>query len=83
MALTKETVIGGIQILENGVIQVRRVLRVRDDDGTIIGEHYHHVVFPPSLDLTTVPNPRVRAHAEIKWTVEVVEAYEASLLVGI
>jgi len=79
MAITKQLVIDKIEILEDGVIQVRRVLRVLDDDGTVIGERYQREAFVPTTPLPTVTSARVRAHAQLEWTPQVIAAYEAKL----
>lgn len=66
MALTRETVIDKIEILEGGHIHVRRATYVLDS-GTRIGfPEYHRVAYAPGADLAR-EDERVRAHARIAW----------------
>lgn len=74
MALTKTTVIDKIEVLEDGVIQVRRALRVLDDVDGLLGERYHREVWPPTTDPTTLPT-KIRAIAQVVWTPAVIQAY--------
>lgn len=76
--MTKVTVLDKIEILDSGVIQVRVALRAIDDDGTLIGQRYHRAAYPPTTRITDIPHPRVRAHASVAWTPEVIAAYQAS-----
>lgn len=77
MALSKQTVISKIEVLEDETIQMQRALRVFDDDGTLIGERFHRMVFPPTTDPATLP-VRVRRIAQLIWTPEVIAAYQAA-----
>ena len=75
MAFT-ETQEHKIEILENGVIQVRRsdvVLK----DGEEVGRQYHRHVLTPGSDLSNEVQ-RVKDVAEATWTDEVIAAYDAS-----
>lgn len=76
--LTKETVIDKIEILEDGTIQIRRALRVFDDDGSLIGQQYHREVLIPTTPLASVPAGRLRQHAQVEWTPAVIAAYQAA-----
>jgi hypothetical protein len=75
MALTKETVVDKVEVLENGNIQVRTATRIVED-GEIISSSYHRNVLNPADDLTG-QNPKVVAIANAIWTPEVVAAYQA------
>lgn len=77
MALTKQMDIGEIRVGEMGVITVLVILRVRDDDGSIIGERKTRLPFPPDTPLAQIPFPRVRAIAEVDWTPARIAAYQA------
>ena len=77
MALTKETAVDKIEVLENGTIQVRTVTRVLED-GTVLSSSYHRHVLSPGDDLAD-QDERVKAIATSTWTPEVVAAYKASL----
>jgi len=65
MALTKETVIDKIEVLENGSIQVRSCIRVLED-GEILSQSYHRHVLQPGDDLTD-EDPKVVAIATAAW----------------
>jgi hypothetical protein len=75
--LTKDTVIDKIEILEDGVIQVRRAMRVLED-GVLVGERYARNVHPPTTDPASLPN-KIAAIANIVWTPAVVQAYRDKL----
>jgi hypothetical protein len=72
--LTEKSIIGSIQVLEDGQIQVRRddiILR----DGVEISRVLHRHVIVPGQD-TSSQDPRVVAVCKALHTPEVVEAYE-------
>lgn len=65
MSLTKETVVDKIEVLENGIIQVRAAMRVLED-GEIISQSYHRHTLAPGDDLTN-EDPKVVAVASAAW----------------
>ena len=65
MSLTKETVVDKIEVLENGIIQVRAAIRVLED-GEIISQSYHRHTLAPGDDLTN-EDPKVVAVANAAW----------------
>ena len=77
MALSKETVVDKIEVLENGTIQVRAATRVLED-GEVLSSSYHRHVLQPGDDLTN-EDPKVVAIANAAWTPEVIAAYQGSL----
>jgi hypothetical protein len=77
MALTKEQVIDKIEIVENGIIQVRQVTRIMED-GKELSSSYHRWAFNPGDDVSDQP-ANVQAIAAAAWTAEVVAAYEAKV----
>jgi hypothetical protein len=68
MALSKETVVDKIEVLENNVIQVRCVVRVLED-GVVLSQSYHRHVLQPGDDLAN-EDPKVVAIANSVWIVE-------------
>ena len=82
MALTKETVVDKIEVLEKGQVQVRTVTRVLED-GVQLGQKYHrHVVVPSTKNSgswadtdISGEDAEVQAIANAKWTAEVKKAY--------
>jgi hypothetical protein len=77
MALSKETVVDKIEVLESNAIQVRSVIRVRED-GEVLSSAYHRHVLQPGDDLTN-EDAKVVAIANAVWTQEVIDAYQASI----
>jgi hypothetical protein len=75
MALTKETAIDKIEVLENGVIQVREITRVMED-GNELSASYHRWSLSPGDD-TSAQADRVKAICSATWTQEVISAYQA------
>ena len=76
MALTKETVVDKIEVLESNAIQVRSAIRVLED-GEVLSSSYHRHVLHPGDDLTN-EDPKVVAIANATWTPEVIAAYKAA-----
>lgn len=78
MAITKQTETQ-IEIISDGTIQLRRTVVAVDDDGSELGRRHHRVTFPPTTPLADLPSARIRAHAQIEWTPEVIAAYKAKI----
>jgi len=74
MALTKETIVDRIEVLEKGQVQVRTATRVLED-GAVLSSSFHRHVLAPGDDLTE-QDAKVAAIATATWTPEVVTAYE-------
>jgi len=77
MALTKQTIIDKIEVVENGIVQVRERTDVLED-GNVLSSSYHRWVLTPAQDLTG-QDARVTAICNAVWTQEVISAYEAQL----
>jgi hypothetical protein len=73
MALTKETVVDKIEVLENGTLQVRSAIRVLED-GEVLSSSFHRHTLAPGAD-TSNEDAKVTAIAEATWTTDVVTAY--------
>ena len=73
MALTKETVVDKIEVLENGTLQVRSATRVLED-GEVLSSAFHRHVLHPGAD-TSNEDAKVVAIANATWTTDVVTAY--------
>jgi hypothetical protein len=65
MALTKETVVDKIEVLEGGTIQVRTSTRVLED-GEVLSQSYHRHVLEKGADLSG-EDPKVVAIATAAW----------------
>ena len=83
MALTKETVVDKIEVLEDGQIQVRTATRVLED-GTQFSQSFHRHVLAPSTKTGDTwgdtdisgEDARVQAIATATWTSAVKTAYQ-------
>ena len=83
MALTKETVIDKIEVLEMGQVQVRTATRVKED-GTVLSSSFHRHVVEPSTKASgswadtdiSGEDARVQAIATATWTAEVKTAFQ-------
>jgi hypothetical protein len=73
MALTKETVVDKIEVLENGTLQVRSAIRVLED-GEVLSSSFHRNTLTPGSD-TSNEDAKVVAIANATWTTDVVTAY--------
>ena len=86
MALTKETVVDKIEVMEMGQVQVRTATRVKED-GTVLSTSFHrHVVVPSTKTDDTWgdtdisgEDARVQAVANATWTDSVKTAYQAMI----
>ena len=65
MALTKETVVDKIEVLESGTVQVRTATRVLED-GEVLSSSFHRHTLEPGADLTN-EDPKVAAVATAIW----------------
>ena len=83
MALTKETVVDKIEVLEQGQVQVRTATRVLED-GTQLSQSFHRHVVEPSTKASgswadtdiSGETARVQAIANAVWTDAVKTAYQ-------
>ena len=83
MAITKETVVDKIEVLEIGLIQVRTATVIKED-GTELSRNFHrHVLNPRTKSDDTWgdtdisgEDARVQAIANATWTDDVKSAYE-------
>ena len=86
MALTKETVVDKIEVLEMGQVQVRTATRIKED-GTQLSQAYsRHIVMPSTKSGDTWADTdisgedaRVQAVANATWTDSVKTAYRAMI----
>jgi hypothetical protein len=65
MSLEEIKVIDKVEILENGIVQVREATRIIKD-GQQIAETYHRASFEKGADLSSMP-ANVRAIAAAAW----------------
>ena len=83
MALTKETIVDKIEVLEMGQVQVRTATRVLEDGAVLSSSFHRHVVVPSTKAGDTWADTdisgedaRVQAIANATWTSEVKTAYQ-------
>ena len=76
MSLSKEVVIDKIEVVENGIIQVRQVTRIMED-GKELSSSYHRWTLSPGQDVSDQA-ANVQAIAAAAWTPAVVAAYTAA-----
>ena len=83
MALTKETVVDKIEVIENGIVQVRTSTRVLED-GVQLSSSYHRHFLEPSTKNSgswadtdiSGEDARVQAVATATWTSTVKTAWQ-------
>lgn len=73
--VTKKLVVGKLEILEDGQIQVRKVLRAFDDDGSLIGERFDRSVLEPGQDVSK-EEKRTQDVAKVVWTPQVIDDFK-------
>jgi hypothetical protein len=74
MALTERSTIDKIEVLENGIIQVRRA-DIVERDGVEIAKSYHRWTLTPDDDISN-QKQKVKDICNAAWTPEVRQAYE-------
>lgn len=74
MALTETKIIDKIEIVEDGVVQVREATRILRD-GQEIAKTYRRWSFSPASDVSGMPAD-VIAVCNTVWTPEVIAAYQ-------
>jgi hypothetical protein len=77
MSLEKSVVIDKIEVVENGIIQVRERTDVLED-GNVLSSSFHRWTLTPGQDLAG-QDAKVTAIAQAAWTQEVIAAYEAQV----
>ena len=77
MTLRKEVSIDKIEVIENGIVQVRQVTRIIEDD-IQLSSSYHRWTLIPGQD-TSDQEQKVQAICNAAWTPEVVAAYQATI----
>ena len=83
MALTKETIVDKIEVLEMGQVQVRTATRVKED-GEVLSSSFHRHIIEPSTKTGDTwsdtdisgEDARVQAVANATWTDSVKTAYQ-------
>jgi hypothetical protein len=75
MALTETVSIDRIEVVENGVIQVRQAT-VIEKDGVQVARSFHRWVLTPDMDISG-QEQKVKDICNVAWTDEVKSAYEA------
>ena len=83
MAITKETVVDKIEVLEMGQVQVRTATVIKEDDIELTRSFQRHVLNPRTKSGDTWgdtdisgEDARVQAIANATWTNDVKSAYE-------
>jgi hypothetical protein len=77
MALTKDTIIDKIEVVEDGTVQVRQATRIVEDD-VVISQSYHRWSIAPGQNYSDQTDT-VKSICEITHTPAVIAAYEAQV----
>ena len=78
MALIEKQKVDLIEVIENGILQVRTA-NIIERDGVEVTRTFHRHVLSPGADVTN-EDPKVQAIANAVWTEEVIAAYQASIV---
>jgi hypothetical protein len=76
MALTETTKVDQIEILENGILQIR-LATIITKDGNELARSFYRYTKVPGEDISN-EEQKVQAVANAIWTEEVIEEYQAS-----
>lgn len=77
MKLSKEIIVDLIQIVENGIVQIRTSTKIIED-GKELSRTYHRDVVVPGEDYSA-EDDRVKAVCAAVHTPEVIAAYQAAM----
>lgn len=77
MALTKQTKIDRIEVVENGIVQVRQATIITDNDNEV-SRTFHRWCIAPGEDYST-QEQQVQDICKVTHTPEVIAAYQAQL----
>jgi hypothetical protein len=77
MALEKVEIVDRVEVIENGVVQVRTKTAIKEDGVEISSKFHRHVVAPG--DDYSAEDARVQGICAATHTEEVVAAYQASI----
>jgi hypothetical protein len=76
MTLTKEIVIDKIEVIENGMVQIRQATRIMED-GVQLSQSFHRWTIAPGQDYSDQAD-NVKAICQATHTPAVIAAYESS-----
>lgn len=79
MAITKETKVDRIEVMEDGQLQIREAVIIKEDDVEVSRTFHRYVLDPGKGEDITDKDARVQAIAGIIWTNDVVSKREAAL----
>lgn len=77
MALTKQTIVGQIDVASNACVQVRLDTQIVED-GVVISTNLHRYVVLPGQDYSNEPE-QVKAICAVVHTPEAIAAYRAAV----
>ncbi len=77
MSLEKLANVDQIEVVSNGIVQVRTTITITEN-GNQISKSYHRTSLTPGQDLTGQP-AKVVAICNAAWTPEVIVAYQAQM----
>jgi hypothetical protein len=77
MSLTETKEIDRVEVVSNGIIQVREATRIIKD-GAEIAKTYHRWTLTPGQDVSDQP-ANVQSICQAAWTPEIIAAYQAQL----
>jgi hypothetical protein len=77
MALTEKIEIDRVEVVANGIVQVRQTTTVYKDGGEL-AKTFHRWVLTPGQDVSDQAD-NVKAICQAAWTPEVIAAYNAQI----
>jgi hypothetical protein len=77
MALTEKIEIDRVEVVANGIVQVRQATTVYKDGGEL-AKTFHRWTLAPGQDISDQAD-NVKAICQAAWTPEVIAAYNAQL----
>lgn len=76
--ITEQIVIGSIDILESGQIQVRQDNIILDNNGNELTRFYNRYILNPGDDVSAL-DKRIQDHVSVEWTPAVISKWKSSV----
>jgi len=68
-----------IEILDNGILQIREIELLELKDGATVNGAYHRYCLTPDTDIASIADSKVKAVALAVWTQDIISNYKNSI----
>jgi len=68
-----------IEILENGVLQIREIELLELKDGSTVSGGYHRYCLTPDINIESISDSKIKSIALVTWTQDIISNYKNSI----